>query len=1151
METRAATRVRFGAFEADLRNGELLSSGRRVPIQRQPFEVLTLLVERAGQVVTRDELRARVWSDQTFVDFEHGLNTAIRKLRHALGDSPARPRYLETIARRGYRLRVPVECGNGSLLRRGATLSVSPELGGPADDDPLAAPRRHLETLGGEPIADADSVLVVSPTAEAALRWAQCLRRRARARVGVAAGSDAEAEALARRLCDGAGPGEIVVSASFAQAPGVCDGFVFHERDPIPDGGDGLLVAFALEGGVGSRDRLLAHPPFVGRAGELQRLAARLAALAGGRGGVVLVSGEPGIGKTRLVEEFGLRASAVATVLSGRCIPGAAAAPYGALAQAVTDVVSRADLGLLRTLLDPASTAVVAKLAPVLRARLPDLPEPPPLRPDEERQRLRDAVEQLVGALAKREPLVLVLDDLHWADEGTLALLVQLAQGRTPVLLIGTYRAIEVDREHPFARVREALARGLGFEELALTGVDADSVRTILEAVVSGELKPHCVAALRRATDGNPFFLREVLLAWAKTLPPQEAAPVSLEPEDLAVPESVQAMVASRLARLSAPTRRFLATASVRGDVFPFAAVARAAAVSEGAGLDALDEALDAQLIRPAYGPEEYAFAHALVRQALYEALVPRRRNRCHRRMAEALQRDGDRYTRERAAEIAEQYHASRTLPGAEAGMAHALLAADRAEDAADFAGAARLLGIALDLAHEGSRARPRLLGRLALACAWAGATAEALQHAVDAGQALAASEGASAAADYLADAASVLWAERHTAGAWQLAEAGLLHIGARRDATWAILVSHDLDRRAAQDPSNPGVCLDAPERHAVWPHLQRILEERQVALARDAPRLWFVPLPWMVFESRSEVLERWPDATNVVPMYAGDYRRALGLGERLASELLQAGRLVSAAWERVMNVRLLTALGELARAQDELSQASAFVERLGQPPDPAFLLRVASFELLLTRGEGDGVIGPALDAILAQDAPDDRLVRAPLFACAALGHARAGNVDAALAALARALPAVVRAPAWASYYPVMLCRGAEALWVSGRCDHAAVLARNLREKTLAADFRYMGVDARLSLAWMSTLQSRYDEAAQAFADARRVLDEDGARPLRAIADLDEASMVLRRGASGDPARFEALLDGALARFEAIGMPGWVRRAEALRARLG
>jgi tetratricopeptide (TPR) repeat protein len=164
----------------------------------------------------------------------------------------------------------------------------------------------------------------------------------------------------------------------------------------------------------------------------------------------------------------------------------------------------------------------------------------------------------------------------------------------------------------------------------------------------------------------------------------------------------------------------------------------------------------------------------------------------------------------------------------------------------------------------------------------------------------------------------------------------------------------------------------------------------------------------------------------------------------------------------------------------------------------------------------------------------------------AAVVMARLGRVDDAMNFLAAAVPAVERAPAWAPTYPGVTCSAIEVLWLLGRREYVEVLERNLREKVLQPDFRYLMHDARLSLARLCALQDRNDEAVEWFAKARAVLDEQGARPLRAIVDYDEALMYARRGEPGDAAPARPLLDAALAQFRTLGMPGWIRRAEAL-----
>src|SRR5262249_31173608 len=160
--------------------------------------------------------------------------------------------------------------------------------------------------------------------------------------------------------------------------------------------------------------------------------------------------------------------------------------------------------------------------------------------------------------------------------------------------------------------------------------------------------------------------------------------------------------------------------------------------------------------------------------------------------------------------------------------------------------------------------------------------------------------------------------------------------------------------------------------------------------------------------------------------------------------------------------------------------------------------------------------------------------------------HARGGHVEAALRQLSSVLAAIERAPGWADGYTRMICDAAETLWLTARTDWIDDIERNLREKVIAPDFRFPMMDGRLALARLRALQRRYEEALEWFAKARTVLDEQGARPLRAIVDYDEALMYARRDGPGDRERALPLLDSALAQFRALGMPGWIRRAEAL-----
>src|SRR5262249_54100761 len=151
---------------------------------------------------------------------------------------------------------------------------------------------------------------------------------------------------------------------------------------------------------------------------------------------------------------------------------------------------------------------------------------------------------------------------------------------------------------------------------------------------------------------------------------------------------------------------------------------------------------------------------------------------------------------------------------------------------------------------------------------------------------------------------------------------------------------------------------------------------------------------------------------------------------------------------------------------------------------------------------------------------------------------ARVSQVESAMPFLASVLPWIERAPLWADNYPQIVCDAAETLWLTERTDHVDLIERNVRTKVIEPDSRYPMMDGRLALARLCALKQRHDEAIEWFARARTVLDEQGAQPLRAIVDYDEALMYARRSAPGDAERARPLLDAALRQFRTLGMPG-------------
>jgi hypothetical protein len=381
--------------------------------------------------------------------------------------------------------------------------------------------------------------------------------------------------------------------------------------------------------------------PFVGREAELGALTVDLDAALAGRGGVVLVAGEPGIGKTRLAEELAIQASGRGVlVLWGRCWEGEGAPAFWPWVQVVHAYVQAADPTALRQEMG-AGAADIAQLVPAVCERLPDLPAPPPTEPEAARFRLFDSLTGFLRAAAVRRPLLLVLDDLHWADAPSLALLRfvgRALEGAGP-LVVGCYRHTEVDQGHSLLGTLADLTRGQHHRRLLLGGLDEAEVASFI-ALVAGVAPPPALAvAVHQQTDGNPFFVTEVvrLLATQGQLgqPTETVSPLLAG----GLPEGVRAVVTQRLGRLSGDCRGVLEVAAVLGRGFRLRALQLASGRDSGQLLELLEEVEGARVVEAAPGgPASWRFVHTLVREVLYEGLPTARRVRLHRLVGEALE---------------------------------------------------------------------------------------------------------------------------------------------------------------------------------------------------------------------------------------------------------------------------------------------------------------------------------------------------------------------------------------------------------------------------------------------------------------------------------------------------------------------------------
>ena len=880
---------------------------------------------------------------------------------------------------------------------------------------------------------------------------------------------------------------------------------------------------------------------YFGRAREMSRLQARFEEAVAGQGGVVLVAGEPGIGKSHALRQLADAARArAAVVLAGRCVEGEWAPPFLPFAEAIAgygELVSprqlQADLGL--------GGQALARIAPRLYELLPELPAPPALQPDEERFRLLDAAAQFLAAVSARAAVLLVLDDLQWADAGMAMMMRHVARscGQRRVLMAGAYRTTEVMTHDPLADVLGAMQAEAECTVILLRALGAEAIGQLVAAEAGTPVSPSLATAIAAHTGGNPFFAKEMIrhLLEERALSEDSSGALEASLPLVAVPEGVRQVLARRCARLSARANRLAEAASGFAGPFLFPVAAAVAGLGDRAALAALDELLAAGLIRPGHARERYEFAHALARQAIYDRLSPSRQARMHRRLAQALESARARVPGcAELAEVVAQYAGSRALPGAEAGVAAAVEAADVAQATGAHEAAVAFLTVAGDLAGPDDRLT-MIRARLGLALAWALRFDESVSQARAAGELIAQDEGAPAAARYLAEVASALGTAGSSAHAWQLAPTGLTYAGSTRDEAWAVLTLLALDSKEASDPRYVGLPMDQPRRRQALTVLYRSPQaiSRSVDLARYAVAA--------IYGRRESVPADAGQDPTVLLYLLGRLRPAVPLFEEAAAQARARGELAREVHCRASIARALAALGDLDAAREALAQARDLASRI---PDRSWSWERIHVEgaldaLTMATGEDWAGIYAVFDELVSTQDPVPRWARAPMSAGCARTAAQLGRPERAMALLALPVQALARAPAWALNYTRTACDTAETLWLLGRRDHLRPVEAAVRLKALPADFRFPMMDLRLSLARLCAIDGRPDEAAHWFGQARAVLEEQGARPLRAITDFDEALMHTRleRHASARP-----LLEAAAGQFERIGMTGWLRRAE-------
>jgi DNA-binding CsgD family transcriptional regulator len=847
---------------------------------------------------------------------------------------------------------------------------------------------------------------------------------------------------------------------------------------------------------------------------------------------VVVVHGEAGIGKTRITEEIArtMRGRG-ARVLWGTAYEGATH-PYGIWADALGRELEALDPEALRALLG-ADAPILAELLPAIGDALPDMEQPAVLGADEARLRLESAVVRLLDEL--EGTTLVVLDDLQWADAASLELLAQVARrARRPLLLV-TYRGAELDVGDPLARSLGEVQRWRGCEYVLLTSLERPDATELLERVAGRQLETDLSAAVYAESAGNPFFLAEL----GRHLHRHQELAVD-EAGGWRVPQTVLGAIGLRIAPLSAETRHVLDLAAVFDGAFAFAELQAVSELDEETLLGCIEEALSVDLLRPV-GEERYDFVHQLVRHALHGRFSPSRRARLHRRVADALERVHRGSEEQVAAELARQYHASATLPGADRGVDHALTAARQARAAHAPADAVQILQLGLELVAPGDVAtRARVLEATALAQAEALMLPEALE-ALDAAVSLLEESGASAEriGDLLYEAGSIFITSL-AASPTPLIARGLARLDESDGLAWARLKL--LERTDTSDP-----------RPVRWlnldPHAVRVA--RRLGTEADYVRTLDPTEPWTPAEVEQYVERvrsfRSPSArlrglemialrtTLWAPDGSGTAERVCDELEQLAAEVASpVGRAVAG----MARGALLGAQGQLDAAVDRLDGVMALTEGWSSI---TWLPRHALLIAELTRAHVRPDWPRVADAMwaIATDTEIDMWSGVIYAAFASHALARAGQSSRAREILDDVVETLRGGTPFESYLALTLNLAAETTWELRDPGTAAVLlplAQAVMER--APGDHYMTC-TELTVGRLCTVLDRFDEAAAAFVLARTVLERRGQRPLRAIADHDEAVARTWRGQPGAAAPMAA----AKAAFEELGMAEWVRRA--------
>ncbi|WHZ10021.1 MAG: hypothetical protein OJF60_000460 [Burkholderiaceae bacterium] len=915
-----------------------------------------------------------------------------------------------------------------------------------------------------------------------------------------------------------------------------------------------------------------AGPAIVGRIAELAAIDALLSRIPGGRGAIVALAGEPGIGKSHLAQLIAGRAAS-ARSLWGRCNEEPGAPPYWPWLQMLRGWLDGHDDDALRDTLGAAAPPI-AEILPEIGQRLrPAATQPLVPTPDPQQQRFRlfDAIVGFLKRAADREPLLLIVDNLHWADASSLRLLEFLAPelADSRILLLATYRDIELDRRHPLSATLGDLARHAHFRRFRLAGLDRQETAALVEQAGGTGLTPALLDAIHAQTEGNPLFVGEMtrLLVQEAVLGARGGEPPVAPSTALSIriPEGVKEVIGRRLNRLSPQANRVLACAALIGRAFDLQLLQRLLGKPRAGSLQkVIAEALQARVLEPAEPAGHFQFSHALIRETLYDEIALPTRSQSHLQVAQAIEALYSADLEPHLPALATHYASA--LPSGDAAHAAdiARRAAERASRLLAHEEAARYYRMALQavgtagaqIAGDGATTKAALLNGLGEALASAGEYLQA-REAFEQAMALARE---SAAAEQMARAA--LGFETAT---WAPGLPGQAAVGLLREALVAL---------GAGDSARKAQLLSALVRALIFngeDQQAMIVREQAVTMARRSG-----DTATLVATLVATLSTRWQ------PERSAERLRDADEAIRLAEEAGDAAHVFEARAWRLFD---FMELGDLSNWLLGLEQFERDAADLGQPfyryiattsraTHALFEGRFDDAEPLIALALEIGRRMPGLDApgvygmqMFALRSEQGRLRElAPLVRVfvktmpaagtwrpgLALLYAEIGQLDEArreFEALAADAFAVVRRDGLRGASLAYLAQVCAALGDAKRAEalYALLLPYDGRNLLIGTTVGCLGAVASL-LGLLAATRHHWHDAERHFEAALVMNRVQGAAPALAHTRVRYAAMRLARGAPGDADAARSLLADAKADAARLGMRALVERVDALQA---